>query len=66
MNDELLYDKRLLARHEKQGLLDRAAIEKHIADLPDLTDIAAKVSVELSSVGIANREAEDTGLLDDA
>ncbi len=64
MNDDLLYDKRLVDRHVRAGRLDQEALDKHIADLPDLADVAATVSSEISSVGLENRDAEDTGETD--
>lgn len=66
MDEGMLYDKRLLERHRRAGLLDSDQIEKHLEDLPDLSGVAARVTSEMSSVGVRERQAEDTGEADDS
>ena len=64
MDDDMLFDRRLVNRHVRSGRLEQEAVDKHLADLPDIADRAAVVESQLSSVGIENRDAEDTGEAD--
>ncbi len=66
MDEDMLYDRRLLDRHVRSGRLEQEAVDKHLADLPDITDRAEVIDSQISSVGIANRDAEDTGEADDS
>jgi hypothetical protein len=61
ITDDLLMDTRLVDRNMTKGLVERAAYQKHLDDLPDLTDTAAVLEVEMSDVGVGHAEAKDTG-----
>lgn len=38
MNDEMLFDKRIIQRNTKKGLIERKDVEKRIEQLPDRAD----------------------------
>lgn len=61
ITDELLMDTRLVRRHIRDGLVDSAAYEKRLSELPDLVDSAEVVEIEMSDVGVEHSEAKDTG-----
>ncbi len=61
MNEQLLYDKRLVDRHIARGLIEKTEYEKRIAALPDVEEKAASLASELTSVGVGHKTAEDTG-----
>jgi len=61
ITDELLMDTRLVRRHMRDGLVERAAYEKRLSELPDLVDSAEVVEIEMSDVGVEHSEAKDTG-----
>ncbi len=66
MDEDMLYDKRLLERHVRSGRLAQGVVDKHLTDLPDVPGRAATIDAGMSSVGIENRRAEDTGEADDS
>lgn len=59
--EDKLLDKRLVRRHIERGLVEQKTYDQTIADLPDMTAQAAKLEVEIASVGLADVEAKDTG-----
>ncbi len=59
--EDKLLDKRLVRRHIERGLVEQAAFDKSLADLPDISSRAAKVEIEVASVGLADVKAKDTG-----
>lgn len=52
MKDDLLFDKRLIERHKKKGLLDDEKIRAHLAGLED----NEKKCVQLHAERVRNRE----------
>jgi hypothetical protein len=61
ITEELLMDTRLVRRHIRDGLVEAAAYEKHLSELPDLVDVAQVVDIEMLDVGVRHSEAKDTG-----
>ena len=61
ITDDLLMDTRLVDRNIKNGLVEQAAYQKHLDDLPDLVETAAVLEVEMADVGVGHAEAKDTG-----
>lgn len=59
--EDKLMDTRLIHRHIDRKLVDQAAFDAHIEGLPDVSDRAAPVQVELASVGLQAVAAKDTG-----
>lgn len=64
LRPNLLLDTRLAERHINRGFLSREDYEKHLAELPDLVDVAETVVVEMTKVGLSNVEStEDEELI---
>ncbi len=61
----LLHDRRLVDRHIRRGLLTQEAHDEFLKKLGDATEVASGFTAELSSVGVENVDAKDTGLTDD-
>ncbi len=59
--EDKLLDKRLVRRHIERGLVAQATYDKAMSDLPDAVENAAVVQVEVSSVGVSDVQAKDTG-----
>ena len=59
--EDKLLDKRLVHRHIDRGLVARATYAEALAGLPDVGGKATTVSVEVSSVGVSDVKAKDTG-----
>jgi hypothetical protein len=45
--DERLIDKRVQERNMRRGLLDKKELEKHLKDLPDVSDKGEVVTLSL-------------------
>ncbi len=52
MKDDLLFDKRLIERHKKKGLLTDEQIREHLAKLED----DEKKSIQLHAERVRNRD----------
>lgn len=65
MKPDLKFDKRLTERHVALGLVPQAEIDTFIAELPDVTERAAPLSVQIGDVGVSDVERKDTGETDD-
>lgn len=50
ITDDLLYDKRVTARHVAAGRLSADGLKSHIEGLPDLEKTAETFSVEVSHI----------------
>jgi len=61
ISDDMLLDKRLVHRHINRGLVKAADYDAHLSGLPDLTASAAVMNVKVSSVGVHDVIAKDTG-----
>ena len=48
---EQLYDKRIIERNIRKGLLQRKDVEKHLKELPDVTDNMQVVELDESGGG---------------
>ena len=59
LRPNLLLDTRLVERHISRGFLSREEYEKHLAELPDLADVAVPVVVEMTKVGLSNVESTE-------
>ena len=65
MKTDLKFDKRLTDRHVALGLVPRAEVETYIAELPDVSDLAAPLTVQIGHVGVSDVLRKDTGETDD-
>jgi hypothetical protein len=43
---QLIYDKRLIDRHLKRGIISREEWEKHLAELPDVASKGERLSFD--------------------
>lgn len=57
--DERLYDRRVLDRNLKNGLVERKDYERYIKSLEDQDENAMRVRTELSSSGHTPKSVED-------
>lgn len=55
---DLLYDKRLLNRHVRRGLITAEQRQAHLDGLEDLTEIAAPLVAEYADVGVKHVKSE--------
>lgn len=65
MKPDLKFDKRLTDRHVKLGIMPQADLDAHMAALPDVTERAAELSVQIGDVGVSDVLRKDTGETDD-
>jgi hypothetical protein len=65
MKPDLKFDKRLTDRHVRLGLLEEGELNTFIAQLPDVTERAAPLAVDMGDVGVTDVERKDTGESDD-
>ena len=61
ITDEKLMDIRLIRRNLGTGELTREALESHLAGLPDITESAAPLEIEVADVGVDHVQAKETG-----
>ena len=65
ITEDLHMDIRLVDRNISSGVgsgaITREAYADHLTNLPDVTDKATLLEVEMSDVGVKNVEAKDTG-----
>ena len=61
ITEDLHMDIRLVDRNISSGAITREAYADHLTNLPDVTDKATLLEVEMSDVGVKNVEAKDTG-----
>lgn len=61
ISEDKLMDKRLVHRHIGRGLVEAATYDAHLAGLPDRAANAAVMNVKVSSVGVHDVAAKDTG-----
>ena len=61
LSEDKRLDKRLIDRNLKQGLITQDEYDAYMAALPDITERAAPLSVEMTDVGVADVDAVDTG-----
>jgi hypothetical protein len=55
LNDEVLYDVRLIERHVRQGLLTRAEADKRLKEIKDQGDNADVIDLESFQNEISRR-----------
>mgnify|MGYP001220501553 CR=1 FL=1 len=61
IKEEMHMDKRLVDRNIRTGVISKADHDKHIEGLPDVSDRADVLEVEMADVGVKNVEAKETG-----
>ncbi|MEZ4434083.1 MAG: hypothetical protein R3F65_16890 [bacterium] len=61
ISEDKLMDKRLIQRHLNNGLIDQATLQASLDALPDRADGAIPLKVRLTSVGLHDVKAKDTG-----
>lgn len=59
--EDKLLDKRLIRRHLDRGLLEQATYDAHLDGLQDAARNAHRINIDLSSVGVSDVRAKDTG-----
>ena len=57
--DTKIIDKRVVARNINKGLLTKAEYDKHVKELPDLTDACEEVSETLFGSSDDEADADD-------
>ncbi|MGK0362507.1 MAG: hypothetical protein ACI9U2_004828 [Bradymonadia bacterium] len=65
MKPDLKFDKRIAERHVALGIMPQAELDAFMAALPDVSDRAAELSVQIGDVGVTDVLRKDTGETDD-
>jgi len=61
ITENLLMDTRLVGRNIKNGTVTQKAFDDHLSGLPDISDRAEVLEIEMTDVGVQHAEAKDTG-----
>lgn len=65
VREDLKYDKRLIDRHLKLGLLKADELNSHMGGLPDVLERGAPLKVEVADAGVSDVQRKDDGETDD-